>query len=179
MGVDVAMPESHVVFASLGDVDLDTSGGVEPQWRTIGLVDVGGAEFLVENIKHPEDFGVFQHASIDHWRLVVGEHDVLAVDGDKLAIDRFGGLLGLLLVHDLLLLRLLVQGGTFHANGPRTSDGGLPDVRRASANPPKAALEPTSRYSHFVPLAEIARAHSRTSSARPQPRAEPLFEIFD
>jgi hypothetical protein len=110
---------------------------------------------------------IFQHASIYHWRLVVGGHDVLAVDGDKLAIDRFGGLLGLLLVHDLLLIRLLVQGGTFHANGPRTSDGGLPDVRRASANPPKAALEPTSLYSHFVPLAEIARAHSRTSSARP------------
>ena len=91
-------------------------------------------------------------------------------------------------IYHMLKDGTMYQGGTFHANGPRTSDGGLPDVRRASANLPKAALEPTSLYSHFVPLAEIARAHSRTSSARPQPRGptsmrnappEPLFEIFD
>ena len=37
----------------------------------------------------------------------MGEHDVLAVDGDEFAINLLGGLLGvllgLLLVHDLLL----------------------------------------------------------------------------
>ena len=66
---------------------LTRVGGVEPQRRAVGLVDVGRAELLGENVDHAEDLAVLQHARIDHRRLVVGKHDVLAVDRYEFAIN--------------------------------------------------------------------------------------------
>ena len=111
MGVDVAVPEAHVMLAALGDVDLDAIGGIEPQRRAVGLVDVARAELLGKHVDHAEDVAVLQHAGVDHRRLVVGEDDVLSIDGDELAIDLLRRLLliGLGLVHGLPLFQSLLS----------------------------------------------------------------------
>src|SRR6266852_9271226 len=54
VGIDVAMPEAHIVLAALGDVDLDPVRGVEPQRRAVRFDDIGGAEFLGEDVDHPK-----------------------------------------------------------------------------------------------------------------------------
>jgi hypothetical protein len=40
------MPESHIVLAPLGDIDLDTIVCVKPERGAVSLVDIGGAEFV-------------------------------------------------------------------------------------------------------------------------------------
>src|SRR5262245_14322330 len=54
MGVDIAMPETHVVLAALGNVHLHAVGGVEPQRRAVRLVDIGGRERLGKDVDHTE-----------------------------------------------------------------------------------------------------------------------------
>src|SRR6516165_3625313 len=105
--VDVAVPEPHVVLAALGDIDLDALGGIEAQRRAVRLVDIAGAELLGKHVDHAKDVAVLDHAGVDHRRLVMGENDILAVDGDELAIDRLGRLLltALRLVHAFLLFQ--------------------------------------------------------------------------
>src|SRR4051795_2391933 len=65
VGVDVPMPEAHVVLAPLADIHLHLVGGVETERRAIGLVDVRRRKLLVENIEHPENLGHLQHAGVD------------------------------------------------------------------------------------------------------------------
>ncbi len=102
------MPEAHVVLATLGNVDLDAVGIVQAQRGAVGLVDVRGAELLGEDVDHPEDVGVFEHARVDDRGLVMGQHDILAVDRHELTERRLCGLVpafvGLCLVHLVSLL---------------------------------------------------------------------------
>src|SRR5215475_3799443 len=117
VGVDIAMPETHVVLAALGDVHLHAVGSVEPQRRAVRLVEIGGRERLGKDIDHAEDVGVLQHPRIDHRRLVVREHDVLPGDRHELAIDLLGRRvrLALRLVHGSLLMTPCCGGSRLRA----------------------------------------------------------------
>src|SRR5262245_20139020 len=121
VGVDIAMPETHVVLAALGDVHLDAVGGVEPQRRAVRLVEIAGRERLGKDIDHAEDVGVLQHPGIDNRRLVVREHDILPADRHELAIDLLGRRvrLALRLVHGFLLMTPYCAGSRLLARGKR------------------------------------------------------------
>src|SRR6476661_1823585 len=55
VGVDIAMPKTHVVLAAFGDIDLNTVGGIEPQRRAVRLVEIRRREGVGKNIDHAED----------------------------------------------------------------------------------------------------------------------------
>src|SRR5262245_50631929 len=121
VSVDIAMPEAHVVLAALGHVHLHAVGGVEPQRRAVRLVEIAGRELLGKDVDQTEDVGVLQHPGIDHRRLVVRQHDVLAGDGHELAIDLLGRhvRLALRLVHGSLLMTPCRGGSRLRARRKR------------------------------------------------------------